>query len=184
MMFNFRKKLKVQRFINKIEKSINRYNKTEQGYKITSSTIKNAYVEKGSNLEHQIVIEIKLSESEYTHFYSLKKIISVPCNLDVSIMTIEKIEYDLEELKAVLKSEKVSTYDLTITKDSFIPYPTILAKSGNATVTGGFEIDYIYPVIKQNNPNSTISDEDLNSIIRNSKTGIEFLKSRGVLYGK
>lgn len=177
MMLNFRKKLKVQRFINKIENSINRYNKTEQGYKITSSTIKNAYVKKGSNLEHQIVIEIELSESEYTHFYSLKKIISVPCNLDVSTMTIEKIEYDLEELKAILKSKKISTYDLTISQKSFIPNPTILAKNGNSTVTGGFEIDYIYPVIKQNNSNSTISDEDLNSIIKNSKTCIEFLES-------
>lgn len=179
MILNFRKNLKVQRFINKLEKSIIRYNKTEQGYKITSSTIKNAYAEKGSNLEHQILIEIELAENEYMHFYRLKKIISVPCNLDVSTMTIEKIEYGLEELKAILKSKKVSTYDLTISQESFMPNPTILAKNGNSTVTGGFETDFIYPVIKQNNPNSTISDEDLNSIIKNSKTCVEFLELNG-----
>lgn len=176
-MLNFTKDKKVKGFINKLERSIIKYNKSKQGYKITSSTIKNDLRENGSSLSHQIIIEIELSESEYTYFYSLKKIISVPFNLDISNMTVEKIDYDLEKLKTILKSEKISRYDLTKTENSMLTHPTILAKNGKSTVTGGFEIDYIYPVIKQNNPNSSISDKDLNSTIQNSKTATEFLNA-------
>lgn len=176
-MLNFRKYTKVKGFINKLENSIIKFNKSKQGYKITSSTIKNTLRENGSSLNHQIIIEIELTESEYTYFYSLKKYISVPFNVDISNMTVEKIEYDLEELKSILKSKKISRYDLTETENGMLRHPTILAKNGRSTVTGGFEIDYIYPVIKQNNTNSPISDLDLNSIIKNSKTATEFLNT-------
>ncbi len=65
-MLNFTKDKKVKGFINKLERSIIKYNKSKQGYKITSSTIKNDLRENGSSLSHQIIIEIELSESEYT----------------------------------------------------------------------------------------------------------------------
>lgn len=169
--------LKINKFINKLAKSIDSSNELKQGYTITSLTRKNKSDTNGSSLEHQLVIEKQLSEKEHVHFYDLKKVITVPINLDASKMKIEKIEYDFEKLKAFLKSTNVKRSSLTKSRDGIIDYPTIFASKGRITVTGGLEVDYIYPVVKQNNPDSPISDEDLNGLIRNSKKATEFLEN-------
>ncbi|MDW4023688.1 hypothetical protein QI305_12230 [Staphylococcus saprophyticus] len=169
--------LKKNRFINKLARSIDNTNEYKQGYTITSLTRKTKFDINGSRLEHQLVIEKQLSEEKHIYFYDLKKVVTVPINLDASKMTIEKIEYDFEKLKAFLNSSNVKRSILTKSRDSIIEYPTIFASKGRVTVTGGLEVDYIYPIVKQNNPDSPISDEDLNNHIRNSKKATELLEN-------
>lgn len=169
--------LKTSKFINKLAKSIDNSNELKQGYTITSLTRKNKFDSNGSSLEHQLVFEKDLSEKKHIYFYNLKKVVSVPINLDASKMKIEKIEYDFEKLKAFLNSSNVKRSSLTKSKNSIIEHPTIFASKGNSIVTGGLEVDYIYPIVKQNNPESPISDEDLNGIIRNSKRATELLEN-------
>lgn len=180
-MVSIIKDLKINKFINKLARSIDECNELKQGYTITSLTRKNKFDKNGSSLQHQLVIEKDLSENGYVYFYSLKKIVSIPIDIDVSTMTIEKIEYDFDELKQVLKSNKVKNYSIVKSRTAIIDHPTIFASKGRAYVTSGLETDYIYPVVKQNNPDSPISDEDLNAIIKDSKNATEFLENNDKL---
>lgn len=180
-MVSIIKDLKINRFINKLTRSIDESNELKQGYAITSLTRKNKFDKNGSSLQRQLVIEKDLSENGYVYFYSLKKIVSIPIDIDVSTMTIEKIEYDFDELKQVLKSNKVKNYNIVNSRTAIIEHPTIFASKGRAYVTSGLETDYIYPVVKQNNPDSPISDENLNAIIKDSKNATEFLENNDKL---
>lgn len=174
-MINVYQQTKVNRFISKLQKSIDVYNQSEQGFRLEVSDIKDTWDNQNSRMKHNLKVEAELTEKAYTYFYSLSKNITLPYSIDVSNMTIEKIEIDSEALKAYLKSDKISRYGLVKSRNTTITHPTIFATKGRATVTGGFELDFIYPVVKQNNSNTSITDEELNKLIRNDKPFVNFV---------
>ena len=173
-MTNIYQQIKVQRFLDKLQRSINIYNKSDEEYRITVSDIKDKWSNNG--VKHNMKIEIELSEKPRQHFYSLVKYITLPHAIDITDMTIEKIEFDSELLKSILKNEKTNNFKVVKGKENVFEYPTILAQKERSIVTGGFEVDYIYPVVKQNNSKATMTDEELNKLIRNDKKKVEFLK--------
>lgn len=175
-----RKKLqqvKVQRFINELSKSIAVFDTAEGNYSLSISASLNRNNNKDNELKYDLTIEADLSEAynEHYHFYNLSKKITVPYFIDIAHMTVEKIEFDVEALKATLNSDEISQYKLVEAEKTMISYPTLLVRHKHATVTGGFEKDYIYPVVKQNNPHASMTDEALNQLIRNDKRFTQFI---------
>jgi hypothetical protein len=177
MMRKKRQQAKVQRFINELSKSIAVFDTSEGNYSLSISANLNRNNNKDNDLKYNLTIEADLSEAdnEHYHFYNLSKKITVPYFIDIAHMTVEKIEFDKEALKAMLKSNEISQYKLVEAEKTMISYPTLLVRHKHATVTGGFEKDYIYPVVKQNNPHASMTDEALNQLIRNDKRFTQFI---------
>lgn len=174
-----RQQVKVQRFINELSKSLAGFDTSKESYNISISADvdRNSNNYNNNNLKYNLTIEADLSEAEnqHYHFYNLSKKIALPYFIDISNMTVEKIEFDSEALNSILNSEEISQYKLVEAKKTIISYPTLLVRHKQATVTGGFENDYIYPVIKQNNPHASMTDEALNQHIRNDKRFTQFI---------
>jgi hypothetical protein len=182
MMRKKRQQVKVQRFINELSKSIAGFDTSKENYNISISVDvdRNSNNHNNNSLKYNLTIEAELSEgeNEHYHLYSLSKKVTLPYFIDISNMTLETIEFDIEALKAILKSDEISQYKLVEAKKTMISYPTLLVRHKQATVTGGFEKDYIYPVIKQNNPHASMTDEELNRRIRNDKRFTQFIGNR------
>lgn len=168
----FLNKAKIDKFIRLLEDSVKVYNRSERSSKISSLSIKHS----NSSIQYKLEIEIDLSPKAHIYFYTLTKNINLPHNIDVSKMEIENLEFDVDKLKDVLDSDNKVKYKIVKTNDNIMDYPTIHATKGRAIVLGGFEQDFIYPVVKQNNKDSPILDKTLNEIIKNSKTATAFLE--------
>ncbi|OEK58955.1 hypothetical protein [Staphylococcus equorum] len=168
----FLSKAKINRFISTLEDSVKTYNHSDKDSEISSTTTKNS----NSSVRYKLEFNIDLSPKEHVYFYTLTKVITLPKIIDVSKMEVVNLEFNVNKLKATLDSDNKVKYKLVKTNDNIMDYPTIHATKGRAIVLGGFEQDFLYPVVRQNNEDSPISDETLNEIIKNSKTATAFLE--------
>lgn len=106
----------------------------------------------------------------------------MPFTIDISNLTIERLEFDEEGLNNALKRED---YKMSMTKDKRSQQPSISVNKDRVYGINGFEGDYINPVVKQNTTDSKLSDEELNQMIRTSKPMTTFIdvESQKILQG-
>ncbi|QJE26601.1 hypothetical protein [Staphylococcus caprae] len=159
-------KKKYQKFVNGLNEAIDYYNSTDKSFSVTTfqETLGNA--DGNKSLKHKIKFEIHLSKEGSYLYYILNKVFEMPFTIDISNLTIERLDFDEEGLNNALKRED---YKMSMTKDKRSQQPSISVNKDRVYVINGFEGDYINPVVKQNTTDSKLSDEELNQMIRTSK---------------
>lgn len=175
-------KKKYQKFVKGLNEAIDYYNSTDKSFSVTTfqETLGNA--DGNKSLKHKIKFEIHLSKEGRYLYYILNKVFEMPFAIDISNLTIERLEFDEEGLNNALKRED---YKMSMTKDQRSQQPSISVNKDRVYVINGFEGDYINPVVKQNTTDSKLSDEELNQMIRTSKSLTTFVdvESQKILQG-
>lgn len=170
-MFN---KKKYETFVNNLKRNIGVYNQSEMNFTVTSETIRKKYQDKGEPLQYMLEFEFDLSGNTGYYYYTLKKRVEMPFEVDISKFTIASVVFEDKELNDFLNQNGV-TYSVIKDNKATMPQPALSVSKQNANVIGGFEADYITPIVKQNNPDSKISDDELNRIIKESKLMTSFI---------
>ncbi|EXQ67362.1 hypothetical protein V760_02606 [Staphylococcus aureus F23613] len=170
-MFNQKK---YETFIKNLKKNIYVYNQSEKNFMVTSEIIRKNFKNKDESLQYMLEFELNLSGNSMNYYYTLKKRVKMPFTIDVSKLTVETLVFDDKDLNDFIETNGVS-YGIIKDTKSTLPQPTLSVSKQRANVTGGFETDYITPIVKQNNPDSKISDDELNRIIKASKPMTKFI---------
>lgn len=166
-MFKSRSKKKVIHFIKTLEECIEVFNKhiieQEAEYEI-QSLIKKVKTSNKNILKHMMEFKINMVREDRVFIYELNKCIELPSHVEVENMEIISLNIDSNELEKSL--DKLDEFQIVKNQCSIIDFKTIQVKNDNTTVLGGYETDFIYPEVKQNNPDSKIDDDELNELIK------------------
>lgn len=164
-MFESRKKRKLNEFINVLQKSVDVFNdNVNKEYEIQSNIIKNCNAQ-SKKIKNRLYFEVHLTNENSEMVSILNKHIEVPHYIDVENMKIEKLNFNVEQMKKSFNN--LNKYGLINSENRILRHKTIFAQFNNVIIQGGYETDYIYPTVSQNNVNSKISDDELNEYIKN-----------------
>lgn len=168
-------KRKTNKFIDEIETGINNFNQniSDKSYDMTASIINNQRDSDSSDIKYQFKFETKLINERYSFLYEIVKLLDTTCYFDVTDMKVERLQFDANRLRATLLNESKKASKIVKNTGHFFEYDTIRFSKENTTVLRGYELNFIYPIIKQNEQ-LTMSDEQLNEYIKNYNHFPEF----------
>lgn len=168
-------KRKTNKFIDEIETGVNNFNQniSDKSYDMTASIISKQRDSDSSDIKYQFKFETKLINEGYSFLYEIAKLIETTCYFEVTDMKVEQLQFDANRLRATLLNESKKANKIVKNTSHFFEYETIQFSKGNTTVLSGYELNFIYPIIKQNEQ-LTMSDEQLNEYIKNYNHFPEF----------
>ncbi|WP_341775914.1 hypothetical protein [Staphylococcus hyicus] len=161
------KKDKYKEFVGNLEEQVNFFNLTYTRYSVGLEKLVTG-IGGENEVKYRLKFHFILPQSREGQFYILNKYLEIPYEIDISKVVVESLSFNLKEMEEDIANKEI---DCKVIKhnDSIFTYPTLTAVTQDLYVVSGFETDYIVPTISLNNPNSIISDKEINEMIKKHK---------------